>query len=298
MNDERKICTGLYGGKSSFIKGTANIKYTERSVYCDDCDKCGFYAKDLCLRVVRGFESVGCVYGTSKRREGYTARAKKCEEWNNAVKNDPVYDKLHHPRDVYAEQVGEYLYINDGDYLKFKSCDDQSSKIPDFENSVIKVGDSSSFMECRGNKFIRIDEIDLLAQALKKTPTNYFYGTETRYQKEFVPQILTDLARNVPDVYAKLLEKYPEFKEQTPNYVGRTALISTLADGCTVTEKYSGKVYGIYTFDKTDQTLSGVSYKDSHFGVCAAQEVTFRVTEKMTCQIESNEQVCAETRFI
>ena len=271
-----KIHTGLYGGKS-FIRGVRDSKYLERAVYCDNYENCSLYKQGKCLRVVSGYNSTDCKYGKSETIEGYTPRAAKCSDFNKRVRSDAVYNKLEYPRNAYAAKIGDYLFLN-------TTC----LKL-DEENGTTKIDTSYSLLS--KYIFIKADDIELLARILKVKPIIAFgYGVDKHYQDTIVPAILTDLRRDLPDIFKALTEKYPEF-DVKPDYVGRTAYVSTLADGSVVKDNHS-----TYVYDKTNGTLTGTT-REYVFGNYIDVSVTAKVDSSMTCEITDNSQVTEETVF-
>ena len=273
----KKINTGLYGGKS-FLKGMRDSKYLERAVYCDNYENCGFYKQGKCLRVVSGYNSNECKFGRNETIEGYTPRAAKCFEFNQSVRNDPVYNKLEYPRAAYAAKVGDYLFLGTT-FLRVKE-----------ENGETVIDRDSSFIA--RYIFINADDTELLAKILKATPIKTFsYDVEERYQNKVVPAILTDLRRNVPDVFKALVTKYPEF-DTTPDYIGREAYVYTLADGSVLKDTHS-----TYTYNKTNGTLTGI-IREYILGEYVDVSITAKVDPKMTCVITDNSQITDSTVFI
>ena len=271
-----KIHTNLYGGKS-FFKGVRDSKYLERAVYCDNYANCSLYQKGKCLRVVSGCNSTECKFGRNETIEGYTPKAKKCSEFTNGVKSDAVYNKLEYPRNVYAAKVGDYLYLNTV-FIELVE-----------EKDTVKISPYCSLFPRQ--IFIKANDIELLARVLKTTPCKMFgYGVEERYQDNIVPAILTDLSRDLPDVFKALTEKEPEF-DVKPDYVGRKAYVCTLADGSVIKD-----THGVYTYDKTNGTLTGTT-REYIFGKYVDVTVTARVEPTMRCVITDNSQVTKETMF-
>lgn len=271
-----KIHTGLYGGKS-FLKGMRDSKYLERAVYCDNYENCSFYKQGKCLRVVSGFNPTDCKYGKNETIEGYTPKAKKCSEFTKRVKNDVAYNKLEYPCNTYAAKIGDYLFLS-STYINLIEENDLV-KIDSFCPALIK------------NIFIKADDIELLARILKAEPHKRFdWGIEKRYQDIIVPAILTDLRRDLPDIFKALTEKYPEF-DVKPDYIGRKAYVYTLADGSVIED-----TYGVYTYNKTNGTLTGTT-REYVFGNYIEVSVTAKVDSTMTCEITDNSQVTEETVF-
>lgn len=282
MNEKEmdKIHTALYGGKS-FLKGVRDSKYLERAVYCDNYENCSLYKKRKCLRVVSGYNFIDCKFGRNETIEGYTPKAKKCSEFTNRVKNDAVYNKLEYPRNVYAAKVGDYLYLNTV-FIELVEEKDE-------EKDTVKISTYCSLLP--RHIFIKANDIELLARILQATPHKMFgYGVEERYQEKIVPAILTDLRRDLPNIFKGLTEKYPEF-DVTPDYIGREACVSTLADGSVIKDTHS-----VYTYDKTNGTLMG-TIREFVFGTYVDVSITANVDPTMTCEITDNSQVTEETVF-
>lgn len=272
-----KIHTGLYGGKS-FIKGVRDSKYLERAVYCDNYENCGLYKQGKCLRVVSGYNSNDCKFGRNETIEGYTPRAAKCSDFNKRVRSDPVYGTLKYPYGTYAAQVGDYLFLYTG-YVSLIEKD-----------GVTRIDSAPLFTpKCA---FVKTNDIDLLAKVLKTKPREALsWDVEERYQNEIVPAILTDLRRDLPDIFKALTEKYPEF-DVKPNYVGRKAYVSTLADGSVIEDNNS-----TYVYDKTNGILNGTK-KEYVLGNYVDVSVIAKVDSTMTCVITDNSQITDSTVFV
>lgn len=274
MTKMDKIHTNLYGGKS-FLKGVRDSKYLERAVYCDNHENCSLYKQGKCLRVVSGWNPTDCKFGKNETIEGYTPRAAKCSDFNKRVRSDAAYNKLEYPHNVYASKIGDYLFLNTT-YLKL-------------DEETLKIDSNYSFFS--KYIFIKADDIESLAKVLKANPLAAFgCGAEKRYQDNIVPAILTDLRRDLPDIFKALTEKYPEF-DVTPDYIGREAYVSTLADGSVIEDTHS-----VYTYDKTNGTLTGTT-REYIFGNYIDVSITAKVDSTMTCKITDNSQVTKETVF-
>ena len=236
------------------------------------------HKKGECLRVVSCYSSNECKFGRNEKIEGYTPRAAKCSDFNRRVKSDAAYNKLEYPHNTYAAKIGVYLFLNTT-YLTLNE-----------ENGSTKIDAICSFLS--KHVFIKADDIELLARILKAKPEMIVgYGVNKRYQDTIVPAILTDLRRDLPDIFEALIEKYPEF-DVKPDYVGRTAYVSTLADGSVV--KYNNQ--STYVYDKTNGTLAGIT-KKFVFGNYIDISVTAKVDPTMICEITDNSQVTEETVF-
>ncbi len=280
----KKINVMLYGGFDKKTKNRAEI------VMCDRCDKCSFYKKGQCLNVTAPFAS-GCKLGKVNRVEGYTQRARSRYTFDSKYKSDECYGKLKHPSDWRVGLLDDVVVFN----LTYAICDKKY-----YDGSKWKEREEYRVRECglfgTGTySYIPLSELttEVLKEILAYTPRTLIGYDEIKdYRKKIVPNVLFELNKLLPDVYEKLISEYPQFKETAPNFVGKRALIKSLADGIVM---------------KDDK---GSFVKDGNYLYCDCWESCFlpfksrkaalkiEITDDMTYTITDNSQVDENTIFV
>ena len=284
MNKMKKINVMLYGGFDKKTKNQAEI------IMCDKCENCSFYKKNQCLNVSTVFSNI-CKFGKINKVEGYTQRAQKRGIFDSKYKNDECYGKLKHPSDWRVGLIEDVVVFN----LTFAICDKRHWNSWKHEWEDI---DEYKVRECGFStgtySYIPLEELntDILCKILKYKPMTIFDYKEIKdYQNKIVPNVLFELSKLLPELYEKLIADYPEFKEIAPNFVGKNALIKSLADG-TVLNDSKG------TFVKQGNYLISNCWKSAFLPFNSRQaEVKIEITDNMTYTITNNSQVDENTVF-
>ena len=280
----KKINVMLYGGFDKKTKNKAEI------VMCDKCDNCSFYKKKQCLNVTQ-FLSHGCKFGTVNRVTGYTQRAQKRYTFDSQYKNDECYGALKHPNDWRVGLIDDVVIFN----LTFAICDKKRWNSWNHEWEELE---EYNVRECgfSTGTYSYIPLNDLTSEVLKKIltyiPRTMFGNDEIKdYRIKIVPNILFELSKLLPDVYEKLINNYPEFKEIVPNFVGKKAQIKSLADGIVLKDDRG-------TFIKDGDYLVSDCWSSAFlpFGSKKA-EIKIIITDDMTYEITNNSQVDENTVF-
>lgn len=281
----KKINVMLYGGFDKKTKNRAEI------VMCDRYENCSLHQKNQCLNVTSPFSHY-CKFGKVNRINGYTQRAMKRYEFDSKYKNDECYGKLKHPTDWRVAVMNDIVAFN----LTYAICDKRiynnwKNEWEDLEN--FKVRESGMF-GTGTYSYIPLEELttDVLNDILSYIPRAIFNNNEIKdYQNKIVPNILFELSKLLPDVYAQLISDYPHYKEIAPNFVGKYALIKSLADG-TVLKDSNGE------FVKEGNYLVSKCWRSSFLPFRSKQaEVKVEITDDMTYQITNNSQVDENTEF-
>lgn len=280
----KKINVMLYGGFDKKTKNRAEI------VMCDRCDNCSLYKKNQCLSVTTAF-SHSCKYGKVNRVDGYTQRAMKRYEFDAKYKNDECYGKLHHPNDWRVAVMDDIVAFN----LTYAICDkkrynDWKHEWEELENYGVR---ECGLFVTGTYSYIPLEELtsDVLNKILSYVPRAMMGGEIKDYQKKIVPNILFELSKLLPDVYEKLIADYPKYKEISPNFVGKYALVKTLADGIVLKDSNGN-------FVKEGDYLVSKCWKSSFLPFRSKQaEVKIEITDDMEYKIESNSQVDENTEF-
>lgn len=280
-----KINVMLYGGFDKKTKNRAEI------ISCDKCENCSFYRKKTCLKVSQAF-SESCKFGERSVVTGYTQRAKARYDFDNKYKNDECYGKLNHPSDWRVGLIENVAVFN----LTYAICDtkrwnnmkhewEETGKYMMRETGPFSVGTYS---------YIPLEELDaeIVNCILKYRPMTIFDHSEIKeYKNKIVPNILFELSKLMPEKYEELINKYPEFKDIAPNFVGRKALIKTLPEGTVLKDRG--------TFVKENGYLKCDCWKSAFLPFNSSEaEIKIKITDTMKCEITSNSQVDENTEFV
>lgn len=277
----KKINVMLYGGFDKKTKNRAEI------IYCDKCDNCSFYKKGTCLNVTQFF-SKGCKFGKLSSATGYTQRARKRYTFDSTYKSDKCYGALNHPNDWRVARIEDVILFN----LTYAICDKSRWVMNEWiEAETFKTRDCG--FSTGTYSYIPIEEltIDLLNDILSYRPRALMGGIIRDYQAKIVPNVLFELSKALPDIYKKLIEKYQEYAEITPYFVGKKALIKSLPDGF-VLEDSDG------TFTKNGEYLECDCYHRAFLPFRAKEsEMRIKITDNMTYEIKDNSEVDENTVF-
>lgn len=279
-----KINVMLYGGFDNKTKNRAEI------VSCDKCENCSFYRKNMCLNVTQAF-SYSCRFGSVDRITGYTQRAKSRLTFDSKYKADECYGKLKHPNDWRVGLIENIVVFN----LTFAICDKKYWNSWDHEwedTNEYRVRETG--FSTGAYSYIPLEELtpEVLYKILKYKPrTMLGYDEIKDYQNKIVPNVLFELSKLLPDLYEKLLEEYPEFKDIAPNFVGRMALVKSLPEGTVLHDRGN--------FIKENGYLKSDCWKSAFLPFGGAEaEVKIKITDTMKCEIKNNSQVDENTEFI
>lgn len=277
----KKINVMLYGGFDKKTKNRAEI------VYCDKCDNCSFYKKGTCLNVTC-FLSERCKFGKISYVSGYTQRAKKRYTFDAQYKNDELYGALKHPTDWRVGRIEDIILFN----LTYAICDKQRWSFNEWVDT-----DTFETRECgfaTGTySYVPLKELtsDILNDILSYRARSMMGGTIRDYQAKIVPNVLFELSKMLPDVYDKLINDYPEYKEITPYFIGKKALIKSLPDGFILKDSDGA-------FVKNGCYLECECYKRAFMPFRAKEaKMVIKITDKMTYEIRDNSEVDENTVF-
>ncbi|MEE5994695.1 MAG: hypothetical protein V3G42_15950 [Oscillospiraceae bacterium] len=276
----KKINVNLYGGKPLF--GGGREKPLEADIiYCDNCDNCSLYADGKCLRVRQAFGFERCKYGRCETIQGYTSRARKYNEFYSTYSKDEVYAKLKNAYGVCLARMGDYVYLNTT-YANIEFLND--------DVTVSKV--TTSVFTSRGillskEQFTAENMLKILTARLSRLMDYSIIG---EYNDRIVPEIMHEMERLFPEMYAELIRREPELGKPM-SYIGKTVYTSTLVDGCTVRDKY-----GEFVFDKKAMTLTCEDYRDVPFTFRGKTcKMVIPVTEEMTYKVDDDSQCNMDT---
>lgn len=255
-------------------------------IYCDKYKNCSFYKEGKCLRV-RAFLAPGCKFGRNDIVRGYTERAKKYYTFQNKIKNDEVYNKLSYPLNRVA-LIDGYLFMKLG-YVSIRKITDKTEKW----KAVFKDYAIDSMLIANDSTFVPIEDVkpEFLYKIFTYKPRAIMGGIIDAYQDSVVPDVVQELKRVVPKIYDEFVAKYPEYIKE-PNYIGKLAYLSTLADGSKVEDCHGNQFYkkdGKFYCD--NMTRGFVPFN----GVAKVEVIP---NEKKSFKITDNSQVDENTKFI
>ena len=276
-----KINVMLYGGFDKNKKNRAEI------VYCDKCDNCSFYEKGYCLNVTTPLQH-GCKYGHVERKDGYTKRAQKRYIFDNKYKSDECYGRLQHPTDWVVAMIDEVVVFN----LRLVVVDTKQYIGGEWKNTDTYKPRESGLFSTGTISYVPLENItvDLLKSIIDFKPRTVMDNKVIKeYTDKVVPNMLFELKLLLPKTYSDFISCYEDYKEVTPNFVGRYAYINTLEDG-TIIKDSSG------TFIKQDNKLISENYSSAFLPFsCKKAKLEIEITDKMVCKITNNEQVSLNT---
>lgn len=259
----------------------AYLKSNQRAwveyVECDKTEQCPLYARGrcACYRYLLGTNQT-CPNGRWHRKEGYTPRAKKFYDF--AVEIEKNYKQTAEEFNDKIAIVADYIYIPlpflSGTRDDFKGVED--GRI--INKNFVKI---SAFNE------------DLIEELVKFVPYTWFdYAPIKSYREKEIPIFIQQLKEEIPDIYNKWAEKYPEtakqFKDVSP--VGRTAYVSTLPDGC----KFEG-------WTKDGDCITNTSYRGMFGGKFKSRkplEIRVKINDDMVVEVSDNMKVNTDTKYV
>ena len=281
---EQIIHVGLYGGKSIF--GGKETPQRAETVYCDRFNECSYYKSGRCLNVTAFFSS-RCKYGRVSVAHGYTSKAKKYYEFNSRWRGHEKYCKLRYP----SKKLGLI-----GNIVVFPY---PHIYIEELENGEFKLngpgfwGGSIAFIPYE--KFTA----DFINKICTFRPHAIMGGEIKVYQRETVPLFLAHLREVLPDRYTQVKAKYPGLIKEI-NYVGRTALLKTIAPSHVF---YKSKSYPQFNEEwywdgEILRYESGYVHDFSVTKDYEIVEIKIKPTDKSKIVISDNAQVTSDTVFV
>jgi hypothetical protein len=280
---EQIIHVGLYGGKSIF--GGRETPQRAEIIYCDRFDKCSYYKNGQCLNVTAPLSSY-CKYGRISTVHGYTSRAKKYNEFDSKWREHEKYRKLSYP----PKKLG---LIDDIVVFPYPHI-----YIKESEDGYIELHNPGF---CSGIAFIDYNKftVDFIRRLCLFRPLAIMGGEIRSYKTETVPLFLAHLKEVLPERYEEVKAKYPEIIKEI-NYVGRTALLKTIAPSHVY---YKSSRYPQYNekWYWDGETLKYESGYVSSFNITKDYEILeirIRPSDTSTITISNNEQVTENTVFI
>lgn len=274
----KKINVELYGGKSLF--GGRETPLEADIIYCDCSENCSFYRDNKCLNC-RSFLGATCKKGKVETIKGYTSRAKKYSEFRARYKNDNEYGRLNYPSDL-AALIDDELWLNlQFVHVRKAKKDDSKWQINEFGYIITDGAMLSNILLLPLSDL----NIELLNRIFSFIPYAIMGGEIKKYQNTTVPNIINQLKIIVPDIYYKLIQKYPKYNIK-PNYIGKYAYVRTMTNGSILTDAHGnkavlkdGKLY-CESFTKGFVPFRG---KNANCIIDIDEKQTYKITDNSQC---------------
>lgn len=222
----KEINISLYGGDHFFSKkGTSKVAALITS--CSRCEECQIYKDGKCVLTTM-LNRGKCPYGSNRRIEGPTSRAKSYSKFLKTYKDNPLYDKVDFSEE-YIFVVGEDIIIN----------------LPNYSGLGLYKGKRYSPNELwiRSSFYIDIDKVftkeinqiskseltpNLLYQIFDAKPRTIFDNAEIKsYKSEFLRDFQIQLEKRLPDIFHNFIKVYSQFDKEI-NYIGKEAFLRSL----------------------------------------------------------------------
>lgn len=269
----------LYDPRNSIFKGSGNDRAEFKTVRCNNSENCSAFKRGQCTMF--NFSGERCPYGSRRREEGFTQRARKYSSWiaekRESVNGIPQLNTL----DKVAI-IGEYIFF----------------PYPHWSLNFNHPGIKSGGFFSSGTQFIKKElfTVELFEKIINVRPQAMMGGTIKSYQEEVVPKIAMEVSEELPEFYAEWEKAYPEtasrFKEK--NYVGRKAYLNTVVPGSVFTKgnikfTWSG---GVLKCEGMKSPLGHIIWAGK--GEYISQ---YTPTDNDIVTIEDNSQVDCNTKF-
>jgi len=281
----------VFDPRHSLFKSSQNDKAKCTTIYCCNKLSCPLYAQKRCV-YMHVFPD-RCPYGYKRVEEGFTRRARKLSSWVSERKEKYRGKSLSAAPPVLC-RIGAYVYLP---YAHMSMNKD----VPFLRHS--HVFDS-------GIPFVLAKDftIEAVAKLLTFRPQALMAGANgsheiCSYQTEQVPSFLIHLKEQMPDLFSRVADKYPELitsKMSDYSPVGRKALVATLRKGCVfVKDKGKDRITEEWVWDGKDFVCENAEYLLGSFSGLKAENVCIKITPEPGAEIEITDvrQVTPQTVF-
>lgn len=266
--------------RPSLFKTKANERAEFRRLFCCGSDRCQLFAIGSCT-MWRLF-GPPCPYGKFQFESGPTKRSVKISEWVGTRKEmvkgmsqlDSAGTKMY--------EIGDYIFFP---YPHWTLADNVS--LEKNERATLIGG---------GIEYIPRERftIDFFQKIVVGRPRALFGGEITSYQRDVIPSIVLHLSESFPEIFVEWEAKYPDTASRfaVKNYIGRSAIITTLPVGTVIPHKDGEMVW--------NGEVLIVSNYESVFLPVDAETAQLTITPKpgANIKITRNEQVGPDTKFI
>lgn len=277
MSEQKVIAASVYDPRQPSIFGKA--KKSERATYSEilcSCESCPLRAKRQCVQISI-FRSY-CPYGDYRTESGPTQRAGSYYGW---VRDKQEQAKQHGGWLVTATNklafIGEYVYI------PYSFADMCEAVLP------------------RKRPFLKREDwtLEAVLKLIDFRPRALFTSEVIKdYQKESVPLLIAHIRELDPDMWQQLIAARPEL-DVAPNYVGRKAILKTLAAPISI-PAYDNRYPVPWVWDGEYATTTSFESYEKTWGHIKAESLVLKVKPKddATVKVADNSWVTPETIFV
>lgn len=282
-SESKLIGADVYDPRSPSIfgKGKKSKRALFKQIFCE-CETCPLLAMRQCVLIsVLGSR---CPHGKRTTETGPTQRARSYYEWVSS-------------HTEIAKKVGwlgfapkKMAFIGDYVYLPYSHMD-MCKPVPFLAHSAFAVS---------GSPFIKRDDwtIETVLKLVDFHPIAMFGGVIDSYQKSEVPIFLQHIRELDQSMWSQLTAVRPELDTE-PNYVGRKALLRTLASPITI-PPHDSRYPVAWTWDGETATTDDVNCYERTWGKIDAKSLslTLKPTEDAVVVVADNSWVKPETVFV
>lgn len=282
MSDAKVIFANVFDPTQPSIFGKSKASKPARAttVTCS-CESCPLLSQKQCvmLRILGD----NCPYGTRRTESGPTRRAAKFHSWISERRKRSV-SKVTNPPPQKLTFIGDYVFLP---YSHANMC----TAVP-FGKHSTGFNSGSDFMK---------REYWTLANLLKLIdfrPQALFGGEISSYQKESVPLLIQHVREVDGEMWSQLIAARPQY-DVAPNYVGRKALVRTLAYPITIPAKDSRYPVS-WAWDGQKLTTTSVNAYSDTWGGVKPESLIMELApdERAEVVVKDNSWVTSETVFV
>ena len=272
----RVVAAKVYDPKAPSIFGKS--PKSDRATYSEltcSCASCPLLANRQCVQtqILGGY----CPYGNYRTETGPTQRAGSYWEWVSEHKEQAKQRGgwLKFPAEKLAF-IGDYVYIP---YSHADMCEAVFTK----RKTFLPKADWT---------------IENVLRLIDFRPRDWFGGEIKSYQADKVPLLIAHIREVDPAMWTELIAKRPQL-DKPQNYVGRKALLRTLASPITI-PPYDNRYPVSWTWDGEYATTTDKDCYGSTWGKLPADELRLKLKPRKDAAIivSDNAWVTNETVFI
>lgn len=261
------------GRPSLFGKGKKNERAEFRQIHCS-CESCPLRANRQCVQIA--FMGRRCPYGTFHTESGPTQRARGYYSWTSER------EKIAREHGWLSVAAHKMAFIGDYVFLPYSHMN-MNKDIPFVYGTFLKREDWT---------------IENVLTLIDFKPQALFGGTISSYRTEQIPLFISHIRECDKDMWAKLIAVRPALNTE-PSYVGRKALLRTLAYPITISP-YDNRYPVSWSWDGEKATTIDVDGYYAIWGKIPAKAIALSIvpTENATVVVKDNAWVTPETVFV
>ncbi len=270
---EKLVSTSVFNPCNALFKQPRNARAKCTRIWCK-LEVCALRDAGSCS--LNGVFGGCCLYGRLSCEVGPTPRARKFSAWiRERQKEREDIPSLGYP-------VCKLAFIGEWVYLPYAHMD--MNKSLEFTGKMLRKEDWT---------------IGTVLQLIDFRPQPLFgYGEIASYQQEGVPLFLMHLREVALEMWARVIASRPELDTQ-PDYVGRKALVNTLAHPIEWTTKHAE--YPVrWRWDGKQLTSSSPDVYSKTWGKVKLAELTLAgvPADDAAVEVQSNDWVTERTVFV